>query len=72
MSTNIPEVAVLGTCRVADCREEFLRQVDEALATPGPRAEVSETVRAEGWDARLREIERHLAAALAGGKGARA
>jgi glycosyltransferase involved in cell wall biosynthesis len=72
VSTNIPEVAVLGTCRVADSREEFLRQVDEALKAPGPRAEVSETVRAEGWDARLREIERHLAAALAGKKGATA
>lgn len=62
VATNIPEVAVLGTCRVADTHADFLRQVDEALKEPGPRADISELVRAEGWDARLREVERHLAA----------
>jgi glycosyltransferase involved in cell wall biosynthesis len=69
VSTNIPEVAVLGTCRVADTPAEFLRQVDEALKTPGPRPEISESVRSEGWDARLAEVERHLAAALAARRG---
>jgi hypothetical protein len=34
------------------------------LKTPGPRTEISESVRNEGWDARLDEIEQHLAAAL--------
>jgi glycosyltransferase involved in cell wall biosynthesis len=70
VATNIPEVAVLGTCRVADTPADFLRQVDEALKNPGPRADISETVRAAGWDARLREIEGHLAA-LPGVKGGR-
>lgn len=69
VATNIPEVAVLGVCRVADTAGEFLRHIDEALKTPGPRAEVSDSVRAEGWGARLREIERHLAAALASKRG---
>ena len=64
VATNIPEVAVLGLCRVADTPEEFLRQVEEALRTPGPRPEISEAVRNEGWDARLAEIERHLARVL--------
>jgi glycosyltransferase involved in cell wall biosynthesis len=66
VATNIPEVAMLGTCRVADTPEQFLHEVEEALKTPGPRAEISERVRSEGWDARLREIEKHLEAALAG------
>lgn len=66
VATNIPEVAVLGTCRVADTPADFLKEVGEALKTPGPQAAISERVRAEGWDARLREIERHLTAALAG------
>lgn len=70
VSTDIPEVAVLGTCRIGTSPEHFLREVDEALKAPGPRADVSESVRAEGWDARLGEIERHLAAALAAKKGA--
>ncbi|MBX9581558.1 MAG: glycosyltransferase [Gemmataceae bacterium] len=70
VATNIPEVAVLGTCRVADTPADFLREVGEALENPGPRADISETVRAAGWDARLREIEGHLAA-LPGVKGGR-
>jgi len=65
VATNIPEVAVLGVCRIGNTHEEFIQQVDEALKTPGPRAEISEQVRAEGWDARLSEIERHLGIALA-------
>jgi glycosyltransferase involved in cell wall biosynthesis len=69
VATNIPEVAILGTCRVADTREEFLRQVGEALWTPGPQAAISESVRSEGWEARLDEIERHLENALAAKRG---
>lgn len=64
VATNIPEVAVLGTCRIGNTHEEFLRQVDEALKTPGPREDISESVRREGWSARLEEIEHHLEAAL--------
>jgi glycosyltransferase involved in cell wall biosynthesis len=66
VATNIPEVAMLGTCRVADTPEQFLHEVEEALKTPGPRVEISELVRSEGWDARLREIEKHLESAIAG------
>jgi hypothetical protein len=57
---------MLGTCRVADTPEQFLHEVEEALKTPGPRVEISELVRSEGWDARLREIEKHLESAIAG------
>jgi glycosyltransferase involved in cell wall biosynthesis len=70
VSTNIPEVAVLRTCRVADSPADFLREVDEALKKPGCRPENSETVRAEGWEARLAEIDYQLKNALAG-RGAR-
>jgi hypothetical protein len=31
-----------------------------ALASHGPQATIRETVRGEGWDARLAEVERHL------------
>jgi len=70
VSTNIPEVAVLGTCRVANTQDEFLIQVDEALKSPGLHVAISESVRAEGWDARLGEIERHLETALRAKQGA--
>jgi glycosyltransferase involved in cell wall biosynthesis len=64
VATNIPEVAVLGTCRIADTHEQFIQEVAEALKDPGPRAKISEAVRSEGWDARLEEIERHLENAM--------
>jgi glycosyltransferase involved in cell wall biosynthesis len=70
VSTNIPEVAVLGTCRVANTHDEFLAQVDDALKTPGLHPEISESVRSEGWDARLLEIEQHLETALSAKRGA--
>jgi glycosyltransferase involved in cell wall biosynthesis len=69
VATNIPEIAVLGMCRLGNTHEEFLKQVDEALKTPGPRTEISEMVRPEGWDARLSEIEQHLGTALASKRG---
>ncbi|MEX2172921.1 MAG: glycosyltransferase [Pirellulaceae bacterium] len=63
VSTDIPEVAVLPACRIGKNHEHFLEQVEAALQQPGPQSAISETVRAESWDARLHEIERHLAAA---------
>lgn len=62
VSTPIPEVEVLGLCRIGAGAEGFAREVEAALADPSPRAERSEAVRHEGWDARLDEIRGHLAA----------
>ena len=62
VSTPIPEVEVLPACRIGRTHEEFVRQLDEALARPGPREEISDSVRAETWDARLQDIERHILA----------
>src|SRR5205807_7772486 len=63
VSTPIPEVEVLGRCHIGADREGFHRQVDEALADPGPRPERSEAIRHESWEAKLDEIRGHLAAA---------
>lgn len=63
VSTDLPEVAVLGLCRLAGDREQFLREVDAALAAPGPQAEISRSIHHESWEARVREIEAHLDAA---------
>jgi glycosyltransferase involved in cell wall biosynthesis len=61
VSTPIPEVEVLGQCHIGATPEEFCRQIEIALAAPGPRADRSETMRDHTWGARLEEIERHLA-----------
>lgn len=63
VSTDLPEVAVLGQCRLAGDGEQFLREVDAALAAPGPQAAISQGIHHESWEARVQEIESHLAAA---------
>jgi glycosyltransferase involved in cell wall biosynthesis len=60
VSTNIPEVGVLGNCRLAKDTTDFLSQIEEALKTPGPQHAISESVRSHSWESRLEEIARHL------------
>ena len=66
VSTAIPEVEVLGQCRIGADDDAFLREVEAALADPGPSPARSEAVRPESWAARLDEIRHHLAEATAG------
>jgi glycosyltransferase involved in cell wall biosynthesis len=62
VSTPIPEVEVLGLCRIADGPEETVREIEAALAEgAGPSRARSEAVRGESWEARLDEIRQHLA-----------
>jgi glycosyltransferase involved in cell wall biosynthesis len=60
VSTPIPEVEVLDECRIGASAEEFIRQIDAALAEPGPSPRRSATMRAESWDERLRHIAAHI------------
>ena len=61
VSSAIPEVEVLGLCRIGADHEGFHREVAAALADPGPNRERSEAIRHESWAARLDEIRGHLA-----------
>ena len=61
VSTAIPEVEVLVQCRIGRDRDEFIKEIESALADPGPNKARSEAIRAESWDARVDEIRRHLA-----------
>jgi hypothetical protein len=65
VSSPIPEVEVLGLCRIADGPAETIREVEAALRDPGPSRERSEAIRGESWEARLDEIRCHLAALAA-------
>jgi glycosyltransferase involved in cell wall biosynthesis len=60
ISTAIPEVEVLGQCRIGEDAEAFVQHVREALKNPGPCAHRSRSMQAEGWQSRLREVCRHL------------
>lgn len=62
ISTAIPEVQALGHCRIGNTPEEFIREIDAALADPGPTLERSLSMRDESWDARVDAIAGHLAA----------
>jgi glycosyltransferase involved in cell wall biosynthesis len=62
VSTRIPEVEVLGQCRLANGPEAFIREIEAALADPGSRAARSETMRGESWEGRVAELRRHFAA----------
>jgi glycosyltransferase involved in cell wall biosynthesis len=61
VSTAIPEVRVLNQCRVAETHEQFINGIRAALSDPGSKAARSNSVRDQGWDARLDEIREHLA-----------
>lgn len=61
VSTAIPEVEVLRQCRIGRDRDEFIREIESALADPGPGAARSDAIRAESWEARVDEIRVHLA-----------
>jgi glycosyltransferase involved in cell wall biosynthesis len=67
VSTAIPEVEVLGLCRIGRDRESFVREVEAALADPGPSVARSEAIRSESWEARLDDIRRYLAEMENGG-----
>ncbi|HEX8135948.1 MAG TPA: glycosyltransferase [Pyrinomonadaceae bacterium] len=61
VSTPIPEVEVLGLCRIASGADAFEREIKAALAEgAGPSAERSDRIRSESWEARLEEIGQYL------------
>lgn len=60
VSTAIPEVEVLGSCRVASTHEAFVEQIGAALRDPGPCAWRSAAMRSESWSARLADVEAAL------------
>jgi glycosyltransferase involved in cell wall biosynthesis len=62
ISTDIPEVRVLGQCRLASSTEQFISEIEAALALPGPSGARSDAIRPESWQARLDEIGEHLSA----------
>jgi glycosyltransferase involved in cell wall biosynthesis len=62
VSTNIPEVKVLGNrCFIGKDHDDFCNKITEALKTPGPASERSESIRHESWSARVDEVRSHIA-----------
>ena len=56
VSTAIPEVEILGTCLIGYSHEDFIRQIEIALESPGVSQSRSESVKSESWEARVEEL----------------
>ena len=56
VSTDIQEVRVLEDCSIGTDHAEFIAKIEEILANPKPRAEVSAAIRHESWDAKVDEL----------------
>jgi glycosyltransferase involved in cell wall biosynthesis len=56
VSTDIPEVRVLEDCLVGETHADFVSKIEQILANPKPRAEVSAAIRHESWDAKVDEL----------------
>jgi glycosyltransferase involved in cell wall biosynthesis len=56
VSTDIPEVRILNHCLIGEDHQDFIRKVGEALENPGKREEISDSIKAESWEARIEEL----------------
>ena len=56
VSTDIPEVHVLDGVLVGTDHADFIAKIEEALAAPKPRAQVSDAIRHESWEAKVEEL----------------
>ena len=61
VSTAIPEVEVLGQCRIGRTPDEFVAEIRAALAEPGPSPRRSRGMENASWSIRLEEVRQHVA-----------
>ena len=62
VSTDIPEVRILDFCRIGETHADFIREIEESLAHPKSKELISDSIRAESWEARIDELREILAA----------
>lgn len=56
VSTDIPEVRVLGDVGVGVDHDDFIKQINAAIADTKPSQEISDGVRHESWEAKVEEL----------------
>ncbi len=56
VSTDISEVRILEHCRIGRTHEEFIEQIEESLANPAQKETISDSIKAESWEARIDEL----------------
>ena len=58
VSTDIPEVRILDHCLIGETHEEFIEKIETALKDETPKEIISDSIRAESWEARIEELRR--------------
>ena len=61
VSTDIPEVRILPDCMVGTDHDDFIAKIETALREPKPRAEISDSIRHESWEAKVDELREIMA-----------
>jgi glycosyltransferase involved in cell wall biosynthesis len=56
VATDIPEVRVLENCLVGENHAHFIEQIEYALQNPKSRAEISDRIERESWEAKIDEL----------------
>ena len=56
VSTDIPEVRILDFCRIGRDHNDFIRQIEAVLADKQSREKISDSIKAESWEARVDEL----------------
>ena len=60
VSTDIPEVHILEDIFVGTSHDDFIAKIENALAKPKPREQVSDRVKHESWEAKVEELRNLL------------
>ena len=69
VSTDIPEVRILDDCLVGTDHDDFIKQIEAALADPKSRNEVSDAIKGESWEAKIEELREIIATRRRGDAG---
>jgi glycosyltransferase involved in cell wall biosynthesis len=56
VSTDIPEVRILENCLVGENHADFIKKIEFALNNPKPKAEISDGIKHESWEAKVDEL----------------
>ncbi|HQZ96559.1 MAG TPA: glycosyltransferase [Pyrinomonadaceae bacterium] len=64
VSTDIPEVRILPDCLVGMDHDDFIAKIEDAIANPKPREEVSDAIAHESWDAKVDELRALMTAQM--------
>lgn len=60
VSSDLPEVRILDHCLTYNDTEGFIARLETALSRPANRAEISDSIKAESWEAKVEELRQMM------------